>query len=83
MEFEFSLHALERMEIRGISKSEVKEVLKNFDSEIKQEKEIRIFSKLIVKENKTWLYRVFVNTIKRPHLVITVYKISKIEKYGY
>ena len=83
MEIEFSIHALERMKNRGISKSDVKEVLKNFDSLLKQDINIKIFSKILIKSNKTWLYRVFVNTTKKPQLVITVYRTSKIEKYGY
>ena len=83
MEFEFSIHALERMQFRGISEDDVQEVLKNFDSAINQDTDVMIFSKILIESNKPWLYRVFVNTAKRPFLVITVYRTSKIEKYGY
>ena len=83
MKIEFSIHALERMEIRGISKSEVTEVLENFDSSENQDIETKIFSKILIESNKTYLYRVFFNTTKNPQLVITAYKTTKIEKYGY
>ncbi len=83
MEIEFSNHALERMEIRGISKNDVKEVLNNFDSFVNQGIDVKIFSKILIKSNKTYLYRVFVNITRMPQLVITVYRTSKIEKYGY
>lgn len=37
-----------------------------------------------MKENdKFYLYRVYLNICKIPPLVITAYKTSKIEKYGY
>lgn len=82
MKIEFSKHALERMNVRNISKNDVEEVLRNFNFKEKQDIETEIFSKILVKENKTFLYRVFVNTTKNPWLVITVYRTSKIEKYG-
>lgn len=33
-------------------------------------------------EARTYLVRVFVNILKKPNLVITVYRTSKVDKYG-
>ncbi len=82
MKIEYSKHALEQMKIRGISKSDVTKVLNNFDLSENQDIETIIFSKILIKSNKAYLYRVFVNTTKNPQFVITVYRTSKIEKYG-
>jgi hypothetical protein len=82
MKFEYSLHALERMKARGISAEDVKEVLENFDIKESQDFTITVFSKIMEKNNKLYLYRVFVNEAKKPSVVITVYRTTKIEKYG-
>lgn len=71
------------MDVRNISKNEVFDVLNNYDALSDEDNETTIYSKLIVRSNKTYLYRVFVNRAKKPLLVITVYRTSKIEKYGY
>jgi hypothetical protein len=39
------------------------------------------YQKIIVENNKKYLYRVFVNVCKCPPLIITGYKTSKIGKY--
>lgn len=83
MKVEFSIHALERMNSRGILKEDVTAFLKNYDSLSIQDIETAVYTKLVVENNKTYLYRIFVNTTKKPVIVITVYKTSKIEKYGY
>jgi hypothetical protein len=83
MEFVFSKHALERMDSRCISKEQVSIVLERPDSIVNQHEGATIFSKLLIEEAKHYLYRVFVNSAKNPMLIISVYKTSKIEKYGY
>lgn len=83
MKVEFSVHALERMDSRGILKKDVLEILQNYDSIAEQDNETKVYSKLVHRNNKQYIYRVFINTIKNPALVITVYRTSKIEKYGY
>jgi len=57
-------------------------VIKKPDSVSIQDKTITVYSKLVKENSKTYLYRVFVNQVKNPYLVITAYKTSKIEKYG-
>ena len=82
MEFDFSDHALERMKVRNIKKADVLIVLQNFDFSVVQDEQTKIYSKLIKTENKDFIYRVFVNEKLNPAKVITVYRTSKIEKYG-
>lgn len=83
MEFEFSKHALQRMESRTISKEIVTTVINNPDSVLVRKESILVYSKLVQESSKPYLYRVFLNKSKNPALIITVYKTSKIEKYGY
>ena len=40
-----------------------------------------IYQKLVIEGNKKYIYWVFVNNDKKPSMVITVYKTSKIDKY--
>jgi hypothetical protein len=81
MAYVFSLHALEQIEIRGLILTVVEDVL-NFPSKIvKEENGVSVYQKLVIESNKEYLYRVFVNTDKKPPLVITVYKTSKTVKY--
>lgn len=83
MKIDFSLHALERMTARNITKNNVLNVVQYYDFIEEQDEKTTIYSKIIRKENKTYLYRVFLNTTSNPVNVITVYRTSKIEKYGY
>lgn len=83
MEFEFSNHALTRMESRGISKEIALNIISKPDFVSIQDEIITVYSKLVDENSKTYLYRVFVNKSKNPSLIITAYKTSKIEKYGY
>ena len=53
------------------------------DNVLQQDKSITIYAKLIDETEKRYLYRVFVKTAIEPHLIITAYKTSKIDKYGY
>ncbi len=71
------------MERRGIKKDHIEKIIHNPDSITEQDKELRIYSKLVNESSKDYLYRVFINTLKEPKLVVTVYKTSKIQKYGY
>jgi len=83
MEFEFSNHALRQMEARKIARDVIMTVVNLPDQILKQDSITAIYSKLIIEFENRYLYRVFVNILKRPKLIITAYKTSKIEKYGY
>jgi hypothetical protein len=83
MEFEFSKHALDQMGYRSISKELVLSIVLQPDTMVDQDDTTRIYSKLVDEGSKNYLYRVFVNYLKDPLIIITAYKTSKIEKYGY
>ncbi len=83
MDLEFSKHALKRMESRGISRDTAFEVVINPDFISIMDESITVYSKLVEENSKSYLYRVFANKRKNPVLIITAYKTSKIEKYGY
>ena len=78
MNFEFSKHALEQMELRKISKNVVEKILSK-PEQIKDEEGKKVYQSIA--ENGKYLIRIFVNDKKNPNLVITVYKTSKIRKY--
>lgn len=82
MKFVFSQHALDQIKIRGISKETVLAIVFEPDSIVDEDETIRIYSKLVNNDSKIYLYRVFVNYLKQPCIIITVYKTSKIKKYG-
>jgi hypothetical protein len=77
MLFEFSLHSLEQMKLRSITKEIVELVLKEPDEIIIEDDNQKVFQKCV----DNYLYRVFINTNKNPSLIKTVYRTSKITKY--
>ena len=83
MEPEFSRHAIDQMAHRSIPKAIVLYVVLEPDTVMDQNESIRIYSKLYIIDAKKYVYRVFVNYTKIPMVIITVYRTSKIEKYGY
>jgi len=80
MNYVFSRHALEQLKIRNIQESIVEEIVENPEKIIDYDECIKIYQ-AIIKSEKSFLVRVFINTCKEPGVVITVYKTSKIEKY--
>ncbi len=83
MDYSYSKHATEQITRRSIRKSDVKKVLEHPDLIQQREENVKVFQKIIKEEKDNYLYRVFVNINKKPHLIITVYKTSKIKKYEY
>ena len=83
MDFIFSRHAHEQMMRRGISQETVMSVLSFPDQTIADiETPTKIIYQSLIKENnQVLLFRVFVDTDKRPNVIITVYKTTKISKY--
>ena len=81
MLYTFSNHAMQQMEIRGISREMVDKVILKPDQRLEQDGLI-IYQGFIKEENdQNYLIRVFINFDKDPALVVTVYKTSKIGKY--
>ncbi len=83
MEIQFSKHAKEQMIERGISDNVVLDVVQNPGQQIQEGQEKVIYQgiRYFDVEERNFLVRVFVNIIKEPNLIITVYRTSKIEKY--
>jgi len=80
MKYNFSIHALEQLERRKISRSEIDTVVQH-PRQIMKGKDYEIYQKIISNNNKKYLLRVFINKTKQPPMVITAYKTSNITKY--
>ena len=78
MNYVFTKHALEQMELRKIPKSIVEKILAN-PGQIKNEERKKVYQSIVEKGN--YLIRIFVNHKKNPKVIVTVYKTSKISKY--
>jgi len=77
-----SKHAKEQMEARGISEEQVWGVVQDSEQTIEHDDEkIILQSRVTLDDGKNYLIRVFINVIKDPNLIITVYKTGKIKKY--
>lgn len=76
-------HAREQMEERGITEELIFSIIENPQQTIAQGEDKLIYQSICYfqEEAKEFLVRVFVNIIKIPNLVITVYLTSKVEKY--
>lgn len=81
MNFAYSQHALEQIKLRELSKSVVDDVLSEPSTMVRQDDMVTVYQKLVIEGDKLYLYRVFVNYVKTPPLVITAYKTSKTDKY--
>jgi len=83
MDFIFSKHAQEQIYRRGINSEMVLLTLTRPDQTIVdiENIEIVIYQSIIKEDNQMFLLRVFVNRDKRPNVVITLYKTTKISKY--
>lgn len=76
----YSKHARERMKTRSISEDDVSKVIHSPDSVIDEPCK-KVFQKKIFVENTLYIYRVYLNDCKKPPLVITVYRSTKLDKY--
>ena len=76
----FSKHFIEQMQIRNISISEASDALENSQQTLIEDG-LTVYQKLIYKNNKQYLLRIFVNEIRQPPVVVTGYITSKINKY--
>lgn len=81
MEFRISVHAKEQIEERGIPAIMVLDVANSpaqkFDNDIDE----TVCQSKVIFEEKEYLLRVFVNFIKTPPVIISVYRTSKISKF--
>ena len=82
-EIKISNHARTQMSERGITEEMVMEIVAAAQQTVTQGEEKMIYQsvKYFEEDGRNFLVRVFVNIIKQPNLVITVYRTTKIEKY--
>ena len=80
-DFIFSRHAIEQMKRRSISMEIILEII-NKPKQVIHESGKDIYQSIVTfEDNKQYLVRVFINNMRNPKMVITVYKTSKINKY--
>lgn len=77
---QFSMHALNQMQLRGISAERVVQILRKPQQTVRTS-DLLVFQSVVVEDGKNYLIRIFVNLRKQPPLVVTVYKTSNIQKY--
>ena len=80
-QFLISEHALKQINKRSLNIHFIESILDIPDNIVVGDHEIIVYQKVVLENNKPYLYRVFVNICKRPQVIVTVYKTSKIEKY--
>jgi len=80
MDYVFSRHSLEQIELRNISKKQVKEILINSD-EVLDFNGKRVYQSVVISQGRKYLIRIFVNSYSKPMKIITLYKTSNINKY--
>lgn len=68
------------MKIRGIDPEVVIKILEKPAQKI-HEGDLMVCQGLIIENGRSMLLRIFVNLLRQPPLVVTVYKTSKIDKY--
>lgn len=83
VEIRISNHAREQMKERGISEEMVLGIISFPQQTIPNGPEKQIYQSIqyFEEDKRNFLVRVFVNIVKQPNLVITVYRTGKIEKY--
>jgi len=81
MKYIYSKHAAGQISKRSISKDNIAAVIGKPDNIKRQNSCLNIYQRVIEEKENRYLYRVFVNICKKPALIITAYKTSKIEKY--
>ena len=83
MNFIFSNHALEQMARRGIDRETVLLALNQPQQVVEDTDDIDvlIYQSLIKENEQLFLLRIFVDCIKQPNVIITLYKTTKIAKY--
>ena len=68
------------MKLRNISEVDVLDIIANPENIIAQDG-LKVYQKVLQIDSKSYLFRIFVNDLISPNLVVTVYRTSKISKY--
>lgn len=79
--FVLSKHVKEQMAVRGIDEKLVWQVVEDPQQKVEEDSEKQVYQSVVRNsEGADFLIRVFVNVVKNPNLIITIYKTSKIQK---
>ena len=83
MDLIFSTHARAQMSRRGINHETVLMVVSKPDQTIADNENptVIVYQSLVKEDNQMFLLRVFVNIDKKPNVIVTLYKTTKISKY--
>lgn len=81
LQFELSKHAEEQIELRGISRRIIFDVLQNPDKIEAEGYGQYVYQKSVLFDMTIYLVRVFVNSNKIPNLIKTAYRTSNFSKY--
>ena len=68
------------MALRGISEADVLDIIANPENIIAQDG-LKVYQRMLRLKEKSYLFRIFINDLTNPNLVVTVYRTSKISKY--
>lgn len=80
MNIEFTKHALEEIQIRGIELDIVEKIIRNPKQVLESEKNRKVYQDIIEFENnKQYVVRIIIDETKDINKVVTVYKSSKIK----
>ena len=80
MNFVLSAHAKEKIEKRKIPVELIDIVFRNPQQSFRQD-DLTVLQSIVETKGKNYLLRLFVNTLKEPNIIITVYLTNKISKY--
>jgi hypothetical protein len=83
MDYTFSKHAEEQMQRRNINRKDIDTAMLYPDQMLADSENtgITIYHFLLKENEQMFLLRVFVNTIRNPNVIVTLYKTTKIQKY--
>jgi hypothetical protein len=81
MDYTISKHAIDQFKSRGIPIILVDEIMVRPDRIVIVDECKHIYQSVQTDNERKYLYRIFVNICKKPNVIITGYKTSKIEKY--
>lgn len=82
MVFHLSKHAEQEMKKRGIPRDIVQRVLDSPDRKLATGTGEQIYQSAVEMQGKAYVVRVIVSEEKEPPVVVTVYRSSKLAKYG-
>ena len=80
MNFVLSAHAKEKIEKRKIPVELIDIVFRNPQQSFRQD-DLTVLQSIVETKGKNYLLRLFVNTLKEPNVIVTVYLTNKISKY--